>query len=90
MKVENTINQQIENIINEHWSFIKKIFQENIGSIVLEEVKDDKTMKTLIITIYKQLPLPVRLIIKKDIFVQYCLENRDRLFGNTQEPVLET
>jgi len=90
MEVKKNINQQIENLINEHWIYIKKAFKENVGSIVLEEVKDDNTMKTLITTIYKQLPLPVRLVIKKDLFIQYCLKNRDQLIGNTQEPVPET
>ena len=90
MEVNKNINQQIENLINEHWIYIKKAFKENVGSIVLEEVKDDNTMKTLFTTIYKQLPLPVRLLIKKDIFIQYCLKHRDRFIGNIQEPIIET
>ena len=42
MEAKNSINQQIENLINEHWIYIKKVFQENVGSVALEGAKTIK------------------------------------------------
>jgi len=89
MDVKNILNQQVENVINEHWINIKKVFHENVGSVTLEGLKDDIIMETLFTTIYKQFPLSVRLIIKKDTFTQYCFKHRERFIGNTQEPIPE-
>ena len=79
MSLENTMNQQVQKVIAEHWGAIQKVFQEKVGPAALKAAQNDKACEALFVIAYKQLPLPVRLVIKKDVFVQYCFENRDKL-----------
>jgi len=78
MDTGDVLNQQVEKAIEEHWPKIQKVFHEKVGSTVWAGAKDEKVMKDLFIIVYKQLPFPVRLIVKQDIFVKYCFEHRDR------------
>ena len=79
MEIGNALNQQVEKVIEEHWPKIQTIFREKVGAPALAAAKNDKAMKVLFTTVYKQLPLPIRLVIKKDVFVAYCFKHRDKL-----------
>jgi len=79
MDSESALNQQVEKAIEEHWPKIQKLVQEKVAPAALTAAKDDKTMEVLLTPVYKTLPLPVRLVIKKDAFIKFCLNHRDRL-----------
>ena len=79
MALGDALNQQVDKAIAEHWPAIQKIFQEKIGPTALAAAKNDKACEVLFVQVHKQLPLPVRLVIKKDAFVKYCFANRDKL-----------
>ena len=73
------LNQQVEKAIEEHWPKIQKLVQEKIAPTALATAKDDKMMEVLLASVYKTVPLPVRLVIKKDAFIKFCFKHRDRL-----------
>lgn len=64
------------------------IFQqalEKIGTAALGTVKSDAALSLLIGSAYEFLPAPVRMIIPRQTFVDFCLMNRDRLIPATQK-----
>ena len=73
------LNKQVDKAIEEHWSTVQNVFRDKVGSTALEAAKNDKACEAIFIQVHKQLPLPVRLVIKKDVFVKYCFDNRDKL-----------
>ena len=79
MGFEDSVNRQVENAINEHWPKIIETFQKTVGASALETAKNDNVCEVLFTQVYKQLPFPIRLVVKKDIFVQYCFTHRDKL-----------
>ena len=79
MALGDVFNQQAEKAIEEHLPKIKEIFQSTVGETALTAAKNDKTCELLFAKVHKQLPLPVRLVIKRDAFVRYCFANRDKL-----------
>ena len=78
-----TLNQQVDKAIIENWPKIQDIFQKTVSEPALLAAKNDKTCEVLFLQVYKQLPLPIRLVVKKDLFVKFCFDNRDKLVSKT-------
>jgi len=79
MSTENALNEQVEKVIEEHWPKIQKAVQEKVAPAALAAAKDDEMMQVLLTPVYMTLPFPVRLVIKKDVFMKFCFKHRDRL-----------
>ena len=79
MEMGNALNQQVEKAFEEHWPKIQNVFREKIGPAALAGAKDDIMLEKIFVSVHKQLPLPIRLVIKKEAFVKYCFKHRDRL-----------
>ena len=79
MGLGDAMNQQVDKAIAEYWPQIQKIFQEKVGPAALTAAQNDKACEILFTQVHKQLPLPVRLVIKRNVFIQYCFDNRDKL-----------
>jgi len=73
------LNQQVEKTIEQYWPEVQKLIQEKVAPSALAAAKDDKAMGLLLTPVYQMLPLPVRMVIKKDVFIGFCLQHRDRL-----------
>ena len=65
--------------LKEKSTAIKTIIKDKAGSAALNTIKDDKIMREIFEKIYDLLPLPVRLIIKQEPFVQYCFNNKEKM-----------
>ena len=79
MSIGDTIDQQLSKAIEDHWPKIQSVFREKVRPAALAAAKNDTALETIFILVYKQLPLPLRLLIKKEAFVNYCFLHRDRL-----------
>jgi len=78
MGTENALNEQVEKVMEEHWPKIQKVIQEKVAPTALAAAKNDEMMQVLLTPVYMSLPFPVRLVVKKDAFVKFCFEHRDR------------
>jgi len=78
MDIKSVLDVQVEKAVEEHLPKIKEIIQEKIAPEALTAVQNDEMMEILLTPVYKLLPLPVRLVIKKDMFIKFCFDNRDR------------
>ena len=75
------IREKGNKLIEQELPKIQLHFQETIGPRAAEIIHDDALMTKCFERIYKLVPLPVRLVIKKPAFVEFCLQNRYRIAG---------
>ena len=80
---KNVVGQQFDRVISEHWPKILEIFNKKIGPTALRAVKNDAACKLIFTSLHASLPLPIRLCCKKEPFVQYCFDNRDKFLQYT-------
>jgi hypothetical protein len=79
MDFGNALSHNVNKAIHEHLPMIQNVFREKVGATALEAAKNDETCEAIFTNVHKQLPMAVRLVIRKDAFVKYCFENRDKL-----------
>ena len=77
------LNQQIEKAIEEHWPMVQKTIYEKVPPSAFAVAKDDETMQLLLTPVYMALPFPVRLVTKKEVFMNFCLKHRDRFISTS-------
>lgn len=65
--------------IEEYWPKIQQVFQEKIGPAALAAAQNDDQMRTVFSMAHQLLPFPVRMFVKEETFVQFCLAHRDDL-----------
>ena len=76
----NALSEHVEKkLMEEHWPRIQKATREKVAPAALAAAKDDKMMQLLLTPVYMTLPFPVRLVIKKEVFMKFCFEHRERL-----------
>ena len=71
---------KIQEAFDKHWPEIKAKVQEQIAKMGKKASDlDDKTWEKVFGIAHGQLPLPVRIVLKKDRFIGYCMENKGKL-----------
>ena len=58
---------------------VRAVIAERLGPKARELVVDDALMTRCLGDAYEFLPAPVRFMVKRERFVTFCLEHRDRL-----------
>jgi len=79
METENILNQQVEKVLDKHLPKIKEIIREKITPVAIATAKNDEIIHRLLAPVYHALPLPMRLVIKEDVFMKFCFEHRNQL-----------
>ena len=71
---------KIQEAFDKHWPEIKAKVQKQIAKMGKKASDlDDKAWEKVFSIVHGQLPFPVRVILKKDRFVSYCMKNKDKL-----------
>ena len=73
------IEQIAQEKIRAHWPRIQQLLQEKVGPAVLAAAKNDESLKPVVERVYRSLPPRVRMLVKEETFVRFCLKNRDKL-----------
>lgn len=60
---------------------IQNIIKEQLGPKAAEYSKDEAKMTSLFKNVYTVLPSPVRLAVKEDKFVAFCLAHKDEVLA---------
>ncbi len=66
--------------------FIKKLITEKIGPATLATLKDKNAWAIAIGSLYEFLPAPVRIVIPRQSFVEFCIANLDKLIPAQAQP----
>jgi hypothetical protein len=77
--IQDLFKNKLAPILIEKSTVIKNILKEKVGTSTLKTIKDDDVMKDIFEKIYETLPLPIRLVIRREAFVKYCIDNRGML-----------
>lgn len=80
-KVAQATNGKVEQVITDNLDRIRQLFQTRLGGVVKSVMQDDGKMTEASKFVYGELPLPVRLVLKEDDFVAFCLKNRDKVLA---------
>jgi hypothetical protein len=65
--------------LEENWPKIQQLFREKVGPAALAAAKDDEKFASVVKIVYEALPFPVKVVVKQESFLQFCLAHRDRL-----------
>jgi hypothetical protein len=65
--------------IEEHWPRVQQLFQEKVGPAALAAAHNDETVTSAAKLVHEALPFPLRMVVKQDTFVEFCLAHRDKL-----------
>lgn len=76
------VNGRVEQVVSENLERIQQLFKTKAGGLIKGIVEDDGKMAEVSRFVYGELPLPVRLVVKEDDFVSFCLKNRDKVLAN--------
>lgn len=68
-----------EKVIQEYLPKIATILRETAGPAVLEIISDVEKLGDLSRTAYQALPMPVRLVVKEQSFIDWVLSHQDRV-----------
>ena len=72
-------------IIEQYKPIIWELLEKRLGSLATDTLQDDQVMDSAFRSIYQLLPAPVRLTIKEEIFVKFCLKHRDRFLQKSAQ-----
>jgi hypothetical protein len=71
--------------IQKHISEQMPAFLKTYGMKGVQFVTDSERLTPLFGTVYQSLPLPVRVLVKQDTFVRFCLSQKENLVGKWLE-----
>jgi hypothetical protein len=80
-KAAQATNGKSDQLIADNLDRVRKLFKTKLGQSVKTIVIDDGKMTEISQFVYGELPLPVRLVVKEDDFVRFCLDNRDKVLS---------
>ncbi len=76
------VKDKIVSEINRNFPIIFTLFHDKVGAEAEDILDNDKKLTNVIVEIHKMLPLPERLVIKKEYLINHCLENRHKLISS--------
>jgi hypothetical protein len=78
-KLQSTLGASVQEKIQANWPMIKQQFQDKLGNDLRNHLADPEKAVAASKMVYSVLPMPVRLIVKEEVFVQFCLQHKDEL-----------
>lgn len=71
----------LEATIERHWDSIQALFRDTVIPAAFRLARNDDAVRYAGETVYQTLPGIVRIIVRQDAFVRFCLANRDRILA---------
>jgi hypothetical protein len=88
LKVIADAGSKADEVLIRYLPKIRQFFVETAGPAVTDLARDDKNLTILGRSAYGLLPFPVRLIVKEEAFIRFCLAHRDKLITGSSEDSL--
>ncbi len=77
--VVSSSNSKLQDLFDQHYPIIEPFIVNGLLKIAVDKLKDDKSLNTIFLTAYKMLPIPVRLLIPKNRFLEFTIAHRNPL-----------
>jgi hypothetical protein len=63
-------------IIDKHWAKVEKILYDRLVNLANSKLNDDKSLEFVFDKAYELMPMPIRLILPRHQFIQFCLNRK--------------
>jgi len=64
---------------------VRQLFHDRIGPLAAKVATNDKALRLLCQQVYRMLPIKIRTLVSEAYFCDFCVTNRNRLFGTNSE-----
>jgi len=81
----NVGSDKVNELIQAQWPKIEGLLLERLGPIAGDKINDDEFVTKAFENTYEFLPMPVRLVLPKEKFVSYCMDNKAPLIEKLNE-----
>ncbi|WP_413112490.1 hypothetical protein [Thaumasiovibrio sp. DFM-14] len=78
---ESDNGSKFEEIIKAQWPKIETMLLERLGPVAADKLNNEEFITKTFETTYECLPMPVRMILKKEKFMAYCMEHKDPIIA---------
>ena len=68
-------------LLENHLPRIRKLIKEKLGKIPDKSIHNDDFMRNSFMRLYQALPRMIRMAINENIFIEFCMSNRERLLN---------
>lgn len=75
---------RFNSMLIQSFPIIKKLFKEKAGDLSDSVLQDDKKLSAIVKDIHGKLPLLIRMVVRRERLVNYCLANRHGLISSNQ------
>jgi hypothetical protein len=80
-KIKGALGQSVEQKIRENLPAIQQMFRDKVGNDLRNHLADPEKVISSSKMVYSLLPMPVRLMVKEDAFVNFCIQHKNELLG---------
>jgi hypothetical protein len=78
--------EKCEALLDEYLPIVQAWLREKLGCLTVEVIQNDVLMTHALVLVYQLLPSAVRVIVREERFVGFCLSHRDRLIEKYAHP----
>ena len=84
------LSDKAKGLLSEQLPFIRQLMTEKALGLAKEHglnfLQDNDKLRPLFETTYQALPLPLRVLVRQETFITFCLSQKDNLLGNLVPP----
>ncbi len=86
---EGFLKKRTKTLLERQIPLIKKLVMENINGSALASLHSEAALAVIVGGIYEFLPTPLRLVVSRDIFVNFCVNNLDKILPENPNSTAE-
>jgi hypothetical protein len=70
---------RVQTLLDDQWPRVQRLFTAVLQKTAGDTLHDDKRMRRILLLVFGELPMLVRVAVEEDEFIAFCLNNRNRL-----------
>ena len=78
--------EKCDELLEGYLPTVQAWLREKLGCLTIEVIQNDVLMTHALVLVYQLLPSAVRMIVREERFVVFCLSHRDRLIEQYSRP----
>jgi hypothetical protein len=78
-KAKRVSQARVQTLIEDQWPRVQRLSTAVLQKTAGATLHDDKRMRRILLLVYGELPMLVRVAVEEDEFIRFCLDNRNRL-----------
>ncbi len=78
------------NISTRYWPRVQRFIGDDLKQVFLEYINDNESLMTALLSLHEALPFPLRLAVRRETFISFCMEQRQAMNDFLLESPKET